>query len=127
MEWWARARTVLFSDIQLSAAQSSGVDEIIETQLDQRKRSGELQAEIKISKEQADKKQLGALRAKSRGVNAKLKDQHELMEEMRALLSIDQHPTFDMNRAHLVAEGHRAKNRKGRRRKPEAGAEGKAE
>jgi len=46
-EWWAHARAVLFSDIQLSAEQSRGVNEIITTQLAERRRSGELRAELK--------------------------------------------------------------------------------
>jgi hypothetical protein len=43
-EWWTHARAVLFSDIQLSAEQARGVDAIIATQLDARKRSEELRA-----------------------------------------------------------------------------------
>jgi hypothetical protein len=126
VEWWAHARTVLFDDIQLSAEQSRGVDEVIEEQLDQRKHSGELQAELKASQALADQKRIGALRGESRAARAKLKDPDKLIEEMRALLSTEQHPTFDMNRAHLVAEGRRNQNKR-QRRKAEAGAGGKAE
>jgi len=126
VEWWAHARTVLFSDIELIAEQLRGVDEVIEKQLDQRRRSGELQAELKASQRLADPKQIGALRGESRAARAKLNDPDELIEQMRALLSTEQHPTFDMNRARLVAEG-RQNQKKGRRRKAEAGAEGKAE
>jgi hypothetical protein len=126
VEWWANSRTVLFSDIELNAEQLRGVDEIIEKQLDQRRRSGELQAEFKASQRQADQKRIGALRTESRTARAKLKDPDELIEEMRALLSTERHPTFDTNRARLVAEG-RQTQKKRRRRKAEAGAEGKAE
>ena len=89
-EWWTHAHEVLFSDIQLSAEQSRAVDEIIEARLAQQK-----------------------------GVanNTRLKSPHETIEDLRALLSKEQHPTFDMNRAHLVAEGQqpKKKRRKGNR------------
>jgi hypothetical protein len=83
-EWWAHAREVLFSDIQLSAEQSRGVDEIIEARLAEQE---------------------------SVAPNAQLDGPHETMEDMRALLSNEQHPTFDMNRAHLVAEDQQPKKK----------------
>ncbi len=89
-EWWTHAHEVLFGDIQLSAEQSRGVDEIIEARLAQQE---------------------------SVAINAQLRSPHETIEAMRALLSKEQHPTFDMNRAHLVAEGQqpKKKRRKGNR------------
>jgi hypothetical protein len=45
-------------------------------------------------------------------LNAQLKSPHETIEDMRALLSKEQHPTFDMNRAHLVAEGQQPKKKR---------------
>ena len=89
-EWWTHAHEVLFVDIQLSAEQSRGLDEIIEARLAQQE---------------------------SVAINAQLKSPHETIEDMRALLSKEQHPTFDMNRAHLVAEGQqpKKKRRKGNR------------
>jgi hypothetical protein len=89
-EWWTHAHEVLFGDIQLSAEQSRGVDEIIEAWLAQQE---------------------------SVAITARLNSPHETIEELRALLSKEQHPTFDMNRAHLVAESQqpKKKRRKGNR------------
>lgn len=89
-EWWTHAHEVLFGDIQLSAEQSRGIDEIIEARLAQQE---------------------------SVAVSAQLNSPHETIEDMRALLSKEQHPTFDMNRAHLVAESQqpKKKRRKGNR------------
>ena len=85
-EWWTHAQEVLFGDIQLSAEQSRGVDEIIEP--------------ARLSQQ------------KNVATNAQLKSPHEAIEEMRALLSKEQHLTFDMNRAHLVAEGQQPKKKR---------------
>jgi hypothetical protein len=82
--WWTRAREVLFGDIQLSAEQSRRIDEIIEARLAQQE---------------------------TVAINAQLNNPHETLEELRALLSKEQHPTFDMNRAHLVAESQQPKNK----------------
>lgn len=89
-EWWTHAHEVLFGEIQLSAEQSRRVDEIIEARLAQQE---------------------------SVAINAQLRSPHETIEAMRALLSKEQHPTFDMNRAHLVAESQqpKKKRRKGNR------------
>ncbi len=48
------------------------------------------------------------------------------MEKMRALLSEEQRPTFDGNRARLVAEDQQPEKKR-RRRRPRAGAEVEAE
>jgi hypothetical protein len=84
-EWWTHAREVLFSDIQLSAEQSRGVDEIIDARLAEQE---------------------------SVALNPQSNSPHETIEDMRALLSKEQHPTFDMNRAHLVAEGQQPKKKR---------------
>jgi hypothetical protein len=84
-EWWTHAHEVLLDDIQLSAEQSRAVDEIIEARLAQQKGGA---------------------------INMQLKSPHEAIEDIRALLSKEQHPTFDMNRAHLVAEGQQAKKKR---------------
>ncbi len=125
-KWWTHAHEVLFSDIQLSAEQSRGVNEIIETRLDERRRSGELRAELKATQQQADTERSAAIRAESRALRVRLTDPHECIEEMRALLSEEQRPTFDTNRARLVAEGQQPRKER-RQRRPGAGAEVKAE
>jgi len=125
-QWWTDARAVLFSDIELSAEQSRGVDAIIEAQLDERKRSGELRAELDAAQQQADTERRAAIRAESRALRARRKGPHECMEEMRALLSEEQRPTFDINRARLAAEGQQSPKRR-RQRSPRADAEVKAE
>jgi hypothetical protein len=113
---------VLFSDIQLSAEQSRGVNEIITTQLAERRRSGELRAELKAIQQQADTERSAALRAESRALRARHKGSHECIEEMRALLSEEQRPTFDTNRARLAAEGQQSQKKR-RQWKRGAGSE----
>jgi hypothetical protein len=125
-EWWTHARAVLFSDIQLSAEQSRGVNEIIETQLDAQRRSGELRAELRAAEQQADTKRSTAIRAENRAIRARLKGTHECLEEMRALLSKERRPTFDRNRARLAAEGQQPQKKR-RQRKRGAGSEVKIE
>jgi hypothetical protein len=121
-EWWAHARAVLFSDIQLGAEQSRGVNEIITTQLAERRRSGELGAELKAIQQQIDTERSAALRAESRALRARHKGSHECIEEMRALLSEEQRPTFDTNRARLAAEGQQSQKKR-RQWKRGAGSE----
>jgi hypothetical protein len=84
-EWWRHAHEVLLGDIPLSAEQSRGVDEIIEARLAQQA---------------------------SGATNAQLNSPHETIEDMRAQLSKEQHPTFDMNRAYLVAESQQKKKKR---------------
>jgi len=122
-EWLAHARAVLFDGIELSAEQSRGVDAIIEAQLKDGRRADELRAELGTAQQQGDTERI---RAKSRAFHARRKGPHERMEEMRTLLSEEQRPTFDTNRARLAAEIQQP--RKGRRqRRPRAGAEVEAE
>jgi hypothetical protein len=125
-QWWTDARAVLFSDIELSAEQSRGVDAIIETQLDEGRRAGELRAERETAQQQDDTKRVRAIRAESRALRARRKGPHECIEEMRALLSEEQRATFDMNRARLAAEGQQPPKKR-RQRRPRADAEVKAE
>jgi hypothetical protein len=125
-EWWAHARAVLFSDIELSAEQSRGVDAIIETQLDAHRRSAELRSELEAAQQQADTKRIAAVRTESRAVRAQLKGPHECIEDLRALLSEEQRPSFDMNRARLAAEGQQPPKRR-RQRRSRTGAEVTAE
>ncbi len=123
-EWWIHAREVLLRDLELSPEQARGVDAIIERQLSARKRAEELRAEIAVAREEGDAKRTESLRAELRASRTRLKSPHAPIEELRALLSEEQRPTFDMNRARLVAEGQQAKKaRQGSRAKrPRAGA-----
>jgi hypothetical protein len=125
-EWWTHARAVLFSDIQLSAEQARGVNAIIATQLDARKRSEELRAELKAIQQQADTERSAAIRAENRAIRARLKSRHECIEELRALLSEQQRPTLDRNRARLAAESQQPQKER-RQRKRGAGSEVKVE
>jgi hypothetical protein len=122
-KWWTNAREVLFSDIQLSAEQLRGLNEIIEAQLDERRRSEELRAELETAQQQADKERIAAIRAESRALRARRQGPHECIEEMRALLSEEQHPAFDMNRARLAAEGQQPRTSKERRQRRRSGAD----
>ena len=107
-EWWIHAREVLFTDLELDAEQTRGVDAIVETQLRHRARFQELDAQFAAALRRADKERTAALDAELRAVSAQLKEHHELFEEMRALLAEEQRPIFDTNRARLVAEGQTA-------------------
>jgi hypothetical protein len=118
---WAHARAVLFDGIELSAEQSRGVDAIMEAQLENGRRSGELAAELETAKQQGDKERMRAIRANNRPPRAACKSQDECMEEMRTLLLEEQRPNFDMNRARLAAESQQP--RKGRRNRKRSGAD----
>jgi hypothetical protein len=125
-KWWTDARAVLFEGIELSAEQSRGVDAIIEDQLQHGRRSGELLAERAAARKQGDTERIRAIRVESRALRARRKGPHECMEEMRALLTEEQRPIFDMNRARLAAEGQEPRKRRGQGI-PRAGAEVEAE
>jgi hypothetical protein len=121
-EWWAHAREVLFTDLELDAEQARGVDAIVETQLRNRARFEELDVQFAAALRRADKERTAALDAELRALDAQLKDQHELFEEMRALLTEEQRPIFDTNRARLVAEAQAA-----RKAQREGGSAGRPE
>jgi hypothetical protein len=125
-KWWTNAHEVLFSGIELSAEQLRGVNEIIEAQLEVGRRSEELRAESKAAEQQADKERITAIRAESRALRARRQGPHECIEEMRALLSEEQHPAFDMNRARLAAEGQQPRTPKERRQRRRSGADAEA-
>jgi hypothetical protein len=126
-EWWTHARAVLMDGIELGAEQARGVDEIIETQLDERRRSVKLRAELRVAEQRGDAKRIRAIRIESRDLRARRKGPHECIEEMRALLSEEQHPTFDMNRARLAAEGQQPRTRKERRKLSRSAANAEVE
>jgi hypothetical protein len=103
-DWWSHAREVLFSDIALSAEQAHVVDEIIEAQLNTRALLQQLDAEVSAARKVHDSKRIEAARGEFRAVKDQLKKPHEIYEEMRIVVAEEQFPTFDMNRARLVAE-----------------------
>ncbi len=124
-EWWIHAREVLFAGVELDAEQARGVDAIVETQLRHRARFSELDVQFAAALRRADKERTAELDAQLRATGAQLKEHHQLFEEMRALLTEEQRPIFDTNRARLVAEGQAARKaqREGRRtQRPEPGA-----
>jgi len=100
----AHARVVLFDGIELSAEQSRGVDAIIEAELKYGRRTEELSAELKAARRQGDKERIRAIDAERHSLLAQRKGPDGTMEEIRALLTEEQRPTFDMNRARLAAE-----------------------
>jgi hypothetical protein len=122
----AHARAVLFDGIELSAEQSREVDAIIEAELKRGKRIEELRAELDVARRQGDTKRIRAIRAERQSLLKGRQGPNETMEEMRALLRQDQRPTFDMNRARLVAESQQAQTGR-RKRGPRAGAQREAE
>jgi hypothetical protein len=139
-QWWeerlVHVRAVLFDGIELSAEQSRGVDAIIEAELKFGQQYQELQTEFETAQQQDDTERLRAIHAEAPPLLARRKGPNECMEEMRALLSEEQRPIFDMNRARLAAEDQQGRARKDqqdrarkgqRQRRPRAGAEVEAE
>jgi len=122
----AHARVVLFDGIELSAEQSRGVDAIIEAELKHGRRIEELRAELEAARRQGDTELIRALRTERKSLRADGKGPNKSMEEMRALLSEEQRPIFDMNRARLAAEDQQPREGQ-RERSPRAGAELEAE
>jgi hypothetical protein len=116
-QWWAHAREVLLTDLVPSEDQVHQIDAIIERQIGARKRIVELQPELRAAQRKGDAERGAALRAKLRASRAELKDPAVLLEEMRAVLTEQQRPTFDMNRARLVAETQQAQQAQRRRPK----------
>jgi hypothetical protein len=117
----AHARVVLFDGIELSAEQSRGMDAIVEAELKYGRSTEELRAELDAARRQGDTERIRAIRAERSSLLEQRKGPNETMEEMRALLTEEQRPTFDMNRARLVAGSQQAQ--KGRRKSgPRPGA-----
>jgi hypothetical protein len=117
--WWKHAREVLFTDIELSGEQAREVDAIIDGQRAERTRAEELRAELGEARQKQDAKKSAELRTQLRGIRAKLKGPHARVDEMRALLTDEQRPTFDMNRARLAAEGKQTRQAgRGKRAEP---------
>jgi hypothetical protein len=120
------ARAVLFEGIELSAEQSRGVDAIIEAELKHGRRFAELRAELQAARKQGDTKRIRAIRAEKASARVNRRGPNKSMEEMRALLTEEQRPIFDMNRARLAAESQQAQEGP-RKRRPRKGAVVEAE
>jgi Spy/CpxP family protein refolding chaperone len=103
-DWWNRAHEVLFVDIELSAEQAHAVDGIIEAQLNTRALLHQRDAELKTARKTRDSKRIDAAREEVRAIQKQLKKLHEIYEEMRAVLTEEQRPAFDMGRARHAAE-----------------------
>ncbi len=122
----AHARVVLFDGIELSAEQSRGVDAIVEAELKNGRRTEELRAEFEAAQRQGDTERIRAISEERESLIAQRKGPNTTMEEMRSLLTEEQRPIFDMNRARLAAESQQSQ--KGRHKKrPRAGAVVEAE
>jgi hypothetical protein len=101
---WSRVRESLFADIDLSAEQSAEIDAIVEAEWRGRARFQELVEEIKGEQKQPQEERDEALLAEVRALKRERRERHEMLDEMRALLTEEQRPAFDMNRAHLLAK-----------------------
>ena len=125
-ELLAHARVLLFDGIELSAEQSRGVDAIVEAELKYGRRTEELRAEFEAARQQGDKERSRAIRKERASLLPQRRGPDKTMEEMRALLTEEQRPIFDMNRARLVAESQQSQ--KGpRKKRPRAGSVVEAE
>lgn len=109
LAWWDYTREALLASIELSPEQARHVDALIEVQLETRTQLEDLDTEIRIALEKGDRELSRKLREQRRDLATHVKERHELMEEVRAVLTVDQHPVFDMNRARLVAEGQKSR------------------
>jgi len=121
VQWWAHAREVLLEGIALSDEQAQRVDEIIGSQVAARQRARDLQDELRLAQRRNDAQRGATLRAELRANRNNLKDPYLRIEEIRSLLGEEQWPTFDMNRARLVAESQQARDARARRRPKKAG------
>jgi len=124
-EWLAHARVVLFDGIELSAEQSRGVDALVEAELKYGRRTLELRDELEAARRQGDMERIRAINAERASLRERRKGPNKTMEELRALLTEEQRPIFDLNRARLAAESQQAQ--RGRKRGPRAGAAVEAE
>ncbi len=102
--WWNHAREVLFTDIEISAEQAREVDAIIDEQLDKRDQQLRRDGAFNAARKSRDPERIDAARAALSASREQLKEPHEIYEALRALLSEEQRPKFDMNRARHVAE-----------------------
>ena len=105
--WWDYTREALFADLELSPEQLRDVDALIGAQLSTRMQLENLDTELRMARLQGDEERSRVLRAQRPALDAQLVERHELMEAMRVLLTDEQRPIFDMNRARLVAEGQK--------------------
>jgi len=120
-EWWAHAREVLFEGLELSEEQTRQINAIIERQIDARERALKFESELQAARLQADKERSATLQGKLTANRAQIKRPYDRVEEIRALLGEEQRPSFDMNRARLVAEGQQPRMKR-RKKKRGAGA-----
>lgn len=114
------ARVVLFDGIELSAEQVRGVDAIVEAELKYGRRTLELRDELEAARRQGDMERIRAINAERATLRERRKGPNKTMKELRALLTEEQCPIFDLNRARLAAESQQAQT--GRKRGPRAGA-----
>ena len=124
-EWLAHARVVLFDGIELSAEQSRGVGALFEAELTYGRRTLELRDELEAARRRGDMERIRAINAERAALRERRKGPNKTMEELRVLLTEEQRPVFDLNRARLAAESQQAQ--RGRRRGPRAGAAVEAE
>jgi Spy/CpxP family protein refolding chaperone len=118
--WWNDAREELFTGIDLTADQAREIDAIIDRQLDGRTQLQQHDAEIPAAHRSRDPERIEAANAAFAATRAQIKEPHEVFEEMRTLLTEEQRPTFDMNRARRIARGQaRSKKPATQSEKPE--------
>jgi hypothetical protein len=102
--WWNHAREVLFADIELTGEQSQEVDAVIDEQLRKRAIVLKHDAEFNSARRSRKDERIDAARNQLRESRAQLKKTQEIYAELSALLTEEQLPQFNMNRAHHVAE-----------------------
>jgi LTXXQ motif family protein len=118
--WWNKVREELFAGTDLSADQARGLDAIIDEQLAKRAQLQQRDAEYQAARKLRDPERIEAAGSAAAAIRAQIKEPHEVYEAMRALLSEEQRPTFDMNRARRIAKGQtRPKKRATQSEQPE--------
>lgn len=125
-QWWTHAREVLLEGVTLSDEQSRQVDEIVGAQVAARRRARDLQDELRRARRRKDVERTATLRAQLRANRGDMKDPATRIEEIREILDEPQRPTFDMNRARLVAESQQAREARLQRAPKQADRAGKS-
>ena len=78
---------------------------MVEVELAGRAQLQQRDAEISAAHKSDNPERIEAARAAFAATQAQIKGPHEIFEEMRTLLTEEQRPTFDMNRARRRARG----------------------
>ena len=104
-QWWQKARRTLFSGIKLTPDQSAEITQMIRDQKQNRTNFSKLDVQLAVARSENDIAKARELRGKTKAARESLQSVHVVLDSIRGVLTPEQRPTFDVNRAKLVAEG----------------------